>query len=375
MASFTSQVPPGKSVTVRIIDSTSSINALPAKALMKPDIPGFDILPELPTWSFLIEHESGRKVLFDLGVPTDWEDMAPKVSDRLKKSGWEINVKKSTISILAEQNIKPESIEAIVWSHWHWDHIGNPNTFPPSTKIIVGPGFKDELLPAYPTNPDSNVREIDFEGRELQELSFTEPQSLQIGPFRAFDYFGDGSFYLLDTPGHAAGHLASIIRTTTNPDTFIFTGGDLTHHAGELRPSKLLPMPASIAAQDIPELAAKLSCATSCPGSIFEELNKSRGRTPAKTEPFFDPAMGKDIPLAIETIKKTQIADGDENILYIFAHDTKIRGITDLYPQTANDWKKKGWREKLIWRFLEDFEAAAIQAKEKVENESRGGKL
>lgn len=47
-------------------------------------------------------------------------------------------------------------------SHWHWDHIGDPSRFPPSTELIVGPGFKDEFLPGYPAKPDAPVRESDF---------------------------------------------------------------------------------------------------------------------------------------------------------------------------------------------------------------------
>lgn len=44
-------------------------------------------------------------------------------------------------------------------SHWHWDHIGDPSTFPPSTDLIVGPGFKDAMLPGAPANPDSPLLE------------------------------------------------------------------------------------------------------------------------------------------------------------------------------------------------------------------------
>jgi hypothetical protein len=34
----------------------------------------------------------------------------------------------------------------------------------------------------------------------VREISFDE-SDLEIGGFRALDYFGDGSFYLLDAPG------------------------------------------------------------------------------------------------------------------------------------------------------------------------------
>lgn len=373
MPSFTSQVPSGKAVSVRIIDSTSRISKLPAKFLMGPGISGFDHMPDIPTWSFLIEHESGRKLLFDLGIPTDWQKMAPMVSNRLTKSGWDIRVEKPTSQILSEHGIDHKNIEAIVWSHWHWDHIGNPNMFPPTTKVIVGDGFKGEQLPAYPANDKANVRESDFDGRELVEISFTEPNALQIGPFRAFDYFSDGSFYILDTPGHTTGHIAGLARTTTTPDTFIFMGGDLTHHGGELRPSPLMPLPDSIPASRVPELCQHLAYTTACPGAIFENIQSARDRKPPMTTPFFDPTMGKDIAQAIETIKKTQQADADENVWYVFAHDKKLFGVVDLFPASANNWKQKGWREQLFWRFLEDFEVAANQVKAKMESE--GSKL
>ena len=88
---------------------------------------------------------------------------------------------------------------ADVVSHPHFDHTGDPSTFPASTDLVVGPGFKDAMLPGWPANPDAVVRESDYEGRNLREISFSE--SLEIGGCRAVDYFGDGSFYLLDTPG------------------------------------------------------------------------------------------------------------------------------------------------------------------------------
>ncbi len=68
----------------------------------------------------------------------------------------------------------------------------------------------------------------------MREIDFQEP--LTIGSFSAVDFFGDGSFYLLNSPGHAIGHMSGLARTSTNPDTFIFMGGDLCHHGGQMRP-------------------------------------------------------------------------------------------------------------------------------------------
>lgn len=43
----------------------------------------------------------------------------------------------------------------MVWSHWHWDHIGDASKFPPLTDIVVGLGFKGNFLPGYPDNPNA----------------------------------------------------------------------------------------------------------------------------------------------------------------------------------------------------------------------------
>ncbi len=57
--------------------------------------------------------------------------------------------------------------------------------------MIVGPGFENALLPAYPTNPEGFILENDFKGRELVELDFEDLQKWKlalIGSFRAIDY-------------------------------------------------------------------------------------------------------------------------------------------------------------------------------------------
>ena len=47
-------------------------------------------------------------------------------------------------------------------SHWHFDHIGDPSTFPGTTELVVGPGFKEKFFPGYPAIEDAPVRESDF---------------------------------------------------------------------------------------------------------------------------------------------------------------------------------------------------------------------
>ncbi|KAI4201314.1 MAG: hypothetical protein LQ350_003352 [Teloschistes chrysophthalmus] len=194
------QIPESTSTAdVHIINSTSRIRGIPTDLMMEPHIDNFDVL-DCPAFSFLIEHpKSHQKVLFDLGVRKDWENLSARIVKRLKDGGWQVEVEKGVADILKENNVDLKSINAVIWSHYHWDHTGDPSTFPPSTDLVVGPGFKKAFIPGYPKAQDSPIRESDYEGRNLREICF-DPK-FQIGGYAAFDYFGDGSFYLLDSPG------------------------------------------------------------------------------------------------------------------------------------------------------------------------------
>jgi glyoxylase-like metal-dependent hydrolase (beta-lactamase superfamily II) len=186
-------------------------------------------------------------------------------------------------------------------------------------------------------------------GRAVREISFNDKKSLTLGKFRAVDFFGDGSFYLLDTPGHAVGHLSGLARTTSDPDTFIFMGGDICHHGGELRPSEQIPIPAEIKPHPWNRRFSSL-----CPGAVLEKTQIERGRS--ANEPFFEPTMGLSVPEAIRSIRKAQEIDAEENVLFVFAHESSIRSVADFFPASANDWKQKGWKEQTLWAFLKDFQ-------------------
>jgi glyoxylase-like metal-dependent hydrolase (beta-lactamase superfamily II) len=85
-------------------------------------------------------------------------------------------------------------------SHPHFDHVGNISTFPPTTALVLGPGAQAHVRPGYPINEQASGPESDFLGREVVDINFTE-DTPEIFGMKSFDYFGDGSFFLIDAPG------------------------------------------------------------------------------------------------------------------------------------------------------------------------------
>lgn len=135
--------------------------------------------------------------------------------------------------------------------------------------------------------------------------------------------------------------MAALVRTTSNPDSFVLLGGDACHHCGEIRPSpgRLLPTPAP-------------SCITR-----FLDTHSNNG-----TQPFFQiqrdvryAAYCHDADEAEQTIIRLQRFDALDNVLVIFAHDASIKGVVGEFPATLNDWLVKGWGRSCRWRFLQDF--------------------
>ncbi|KAJ5521066.1 hypothetical protein N7463_001519, partial [Penicillium fimorum] len=344
-------VPPGSCASIKMIDNNSRLANIPTAVAFGPPISNFEYLPAFPSFSFLIENSQRRKVLYDLAIRPDWRNLSPVTVNRLEATSWRLSADSHVIDILKENGVAGKDVEAIIWSHWHWDHLGDPSTFPASTDLVVGPGFKSEFLPGYPTDKDSPILENDYEGRRLIELDFSD-ECIKIGGMNAYDYFGDGSFYLLDAPGHAIGHLCGLVRTTTIPDTFIFLAGDAVHHAAELRPSEHLPIPNAISPHPIDSL---VSTGSFCPGHILEDLQISRGLSPGT--PFFNPMAGYSPADIISTLSNVQNADCTDNIFVIFSHDTHVSKIVDLFPLSLNQWKLEGWGELAKWKFLQDFES------------------
>ncbi|KAL9119228.1 MAG: hypothetical protein Q9187_004217 [Circinaria calcarea] len=337
-------------VQVQIINTTCDI-VVSAGYFVQPVIKGQETL-NLPTCSFLVENKELKKtILFDLGSRTDWWNLAPVQYNAIQMKIRGLRAAKGITEILVENGLKLGKIDGMVWSHWHWDHIGDPSLFPQSAELIVGPGVKEAFLPGYPARKDSPLLEADFKGRDVHEITFDG--QLKIGQYRAHDFFGDGSFYLLDVPGHAIGHMSALARTT--PTTFILMGGDVCHFGGSFRPTAYAPLPSSIPSS----VNLDRRFQTPCPCSTFTAChpNPSASRiTPFYHVSDIPGSYYTDPPTAQKSIDALEEFDADENVLVCIAHDVGLRDAVDWYPNgTGNDWKEKGWKEKSRWEFLNEL--------------------
>jgi glyoxylase-like metal-dependent hydrolase (beta-lactamase superfamily II) len=256
------------------------------------------------------------------------------------------------------------------------DHIGNMETFPSIVNLIVGPGFKKSFLPGFPIDKDGLLLATDWEGRNLIELEFKT--DLKLGRFKATDYFEDGSFYLLDAPGHAVGHLCGLARVSNDSkgheDSFVLMGGDACHHGrapnppkavrppaandrvpgGQLKPSQYLPLPKDVS------LSRPIKGESICPGSLFRSVHRDN----SDNAEFYK--MAANFPhvydQAEQTIHDMQEFDAAQNVLVIIAHDPaplQERSGFKFFPNgNLNEWKKDRLDERIRWSFLEDFSHA-----------------
>ncbi|KZM22528.1 uncharacterized protein EKO05_0009602 [Ascochyta rabiei] len=304
-----------------------------------------------PDYVFLIEQTAtGENYFFDLGIRKDLENLPPTiVKNVLPQFDCE---PKSPAEILKEHGTaeqQPEKVKAVIFSHMHFDHVGDgAKAGFENAELWVGPTCCTYARPGYPveekaptlseTLPTDGSRKIveafvpdellkkagDKRAGKIMDglqkglynaVALKKAEWFGLGSFdRAFDVFGDGSAYLIDAPGHSAGHQMMLLRTTSGPsgDTFVLLAGDCFHHPTLLRE---------------PRRTARPPC--------------SKG------------GMHTDPDTALDTIYRTREFAEKDNIWVVAAHDFSVGesiepGVKEIEGLVAlNDWREKKWKKPL----------------------------
>ncbi|KAJ9105301.1 hypothetical protein QFC21_001669 [Naganishia friedmannii] len=292
----------------------------------------------IPSFSFLIQHEkNGTALLWDLGM-TKNEKLTPVLRDGILKT-FRVVPGQDVISRLTEKGFNVTEIEALVLSHSHFDHIGDFDTLPSETRVICGPGTLEAMRPGYPEDEQSEWWSKWFEERELVQLpstdvtdSWTASIGSKLNPRNtgmrwqklacyehAVDWFGDGSFWIVNTPGHRVGHISALARVTSNPDTYVFLAGDTSHHQ-----SLYLPVPT----EGQPDTRTKVP--------FYPKSEGSKEMTSLDDDPIVN----------TQNIGRLTRLSAEDNIMVLLAHEGEVEGILPVWPEDLSRWKTRGWKEE-----------------------------
>ncbi|KAL2205530.1 hypothetical protein CC79DRAFT_1276684 [Sarocladium strictum] len=235
----------------------------------------------VPSLSFLIRHStsdgSGKttNLVFDLGLKRDLTGYPHKQQEHIANRHPIISRPDCADSLRFGVNWKSESngetlldpakdVDIVIISHVHWDHVGTPSDFH-NAIFVVGSGTLDLLKngagPLYPAEifnddelPASRTVELPAVSYTTKEegydgaphapkhteatpearatpLNSSQTDSWSWEPLASFphvlDFFGDGSVYVVDSPGHLYGHVNLLLRVAER--RYIFLGGDCCH--------------------------------------------------------------------------------------------------------------------------------------------------
>jgi N-acyl homoserine lactone hydrolase len=152
-----------------------------------------------PVSSYLIVHPRG-KALFDTGIHCDaLTDPVGRLGKRVaglfairSRDG------EGVVGQLATLGVRPDDIQYVVTSHFHFDHCGCNASFPRATILVQRAEMALARAERNRYNPKDWDHRLDYRLIDGEH-----------------DLFGDGAVVLLPTPGHTAGHQSLWIRSGT----------------------------------------------------------------------------------------------------------------------------------------------------------------
>lgn len=177
----------------------------------------------VPSVAYLVEHPTKGRILLDTGLkagdcaygnrPVYW---VPCRNERGSDA----------VSELTSLNLKPSDLSFIVVSHFHGDHVSG------LANLIRGGATRIATTAVEIDDVKSDMRALSgYEHSMLREnfTALTADHLMTAMPIvgRAADIFGDGSVWLIPTPGHTRGQLSALINAKSGALLLTFDASHL----------------------------------------------------------------------------------------------------------------------------------------------------
>ncbi|OJJ55817.1 hypothetical protein ASPSYDRAFT_48061 [Aspergillus sydowii CBS 593.65] len=182
-------------------------------------------------WSFLVHHAmQDRWLLWDLGMSSNPNDFPPLIANGPIIEA-EVQDPRERIpdQIKRRSGIGADRVDTIILSHAHFDHCRPAKGTFPNATVLFGPGTSEYCSPGHLADLTSP-----WDGRYFDPERATERWETLAGPWvafgpfeRAMDFFGDGSFWVIQAPGHMPGNLCACARLQSGE--WIMLGSDCCH--------------------------------------------------------------------------------------------------------------------------------------------------
>jgi glyoxylase-like metal-dependent hydrolase (beta-lactamase superfamily II) len=184
-----------------------------------------------PVYSFLLLHPNQGMCLFDTGLHHSFTEsrfgnFGPLLGSMVRGKA---EMKKDVCSQLKSMGKNPMDIKYIFLSHLHLDHPSGLPYFMESVNLLGVYVDNEELRSARaPFGFLKGYVKNHLKGIRFQPIQY----ELDNPPFdRVCDVFGDGSTFLVRTPGHTVGHVSALLNASGGP---IFLTFDAVHRKSNL---------------------------------------------------------------------------------------------------------------------------------------------
>ncbi len=184
---------------------------------------------KFPALCALIQHPSGRNILFDTGYARRFQEATRKLPYKFYAWFTPVTVTSDDElhSQLLKDGIRPQDIDTIILSHFHADHLGGIKDFPNACIIASKTAFDAAQamspIKAVKTGfiPDLIPSDLNDRITALEKYPTAPVLDYLPGFQSGWDLLGDRSILAVPLPGHANNQFGIYFQDKQRGETFL----------------------------------------------------------------------------------------------------------------------------------------------------------